>query len=63
MPGGTKPENRHESLSKYVYKNSCYHETLIIVHGIRDQLSGINLERKHVIYQKLATKLYVEKGR
>ena len=59
MPGGSayqnKPENRPEVLSKEVYKNFCYHQTLIIVHGIRDQLSGINLGRKHVIYQKLAT--------
>ena len=58
MPGGStyqkKPENRPEGLSQYVYKNFCYRQTLIIVHGIRVQLSGINLGRKHAIYQKIA---------
>ena len=58
MSGGStyqnKPGNRPEGLFKYVYKNYCYRQTLIIVHGIRHQLSGINLGRKHVTYQKLA---------
>ena len=43
-----------EGLSKYVYINFCYCQALIIVHGIRAKLFGIDLGRKHVIYQKLA---------
>ena len=53
-----KHENKPEGLSKYVYKNFCYRQTRIIVHGIRDQLSGINLGRKHVMYQKLANVMW-----
>ena len=50
----SKPENRLEGLSQYVYKDFCYRARLwIIVHGVRDQLFGINLGinlgRKHVI--------------
>ena len=42
-----------EGLSKYVYIN-FYCQALIIVHEIRAKLFGIDLGRKHVIYQKLA---------
>ena len=34
--------------------NFYYRQALIIVHGIRAKLFGINLGEKHAIYQKLA---------
>ena len=53
MSGGStyqnhKPENRPEVLSQYVCKNFYRARHWIIVHGVRDQLSGINLGREHV---------------
>ena len=42
-----------EGLSKYVHINFRYRQALIIAHEIRAKLFGINLGKKHVIYQTL----------